>query len=60
MKHAGLFSLDGQVALVIAGSGGIGRAIAFAFHDAGAIVVPGAGDRALSAQDEAPLVSSGQ
>ena len=40
MKNAGLFSLDGRVALVIGGSSGIGRAIALGLHDAGAIVVP--------------------
>jgi NAD(P)-dependent dehydrogenase (short-subunit alcohol dehydrogenase family) len=40
MKHSERFSLEGQVALVLGGSSGIGRSIALGFHDAGATVVP--------------------
>jgi NAD(P)-dependent dehydrogenase (short-subunit alcohol dehydrogenase family) len=38
--HAARFSLAGQVALALGGSSGIGREIALAWHDAGAVVVP--------------------
>ena len=40
MKHSERFSLNGQVALVLGGSSGIGRQIALGFQDAGATVVP--------------------
>jgi 2-dehydro-3-deoxy-D-gluconate 5-dehydrogenase len=39
---ADLFSLEGRVALITGGNSGIGRALAFAFRDAGAKVVIGA------------------
>ena len=59
MNHAGLFSLDGQVALVLGGSSGIGRAIALGFHDAGAIVVPVGKTAAKVAEAEAALTAQG-
>jgi NAD(P)-dependent dehydrogenase (short-subunit alcohol dehydrogenase family) len=40
MRHTERFSLQGQVALVLGGSSGIGRQIALGLHDAGAVVVP--------------------
>ncbi len=59
MKNAGLFSLDGQVALVLGGSSGIGRAIALGLHDAGAIVVPVGKTEAKVREVETALATHG-
>ena len=59
MTHAERFSLRGQVALVIGGSSGIGRAIALGLHDAGAIVVPVGKTDAKVAEVEAALAARG-
>jgi NAD(P)-dependent dehydrogenase (short-subunit alcohol dehydrogenase family) len=59
MKNAGLFSLDGQVALVLGGSSGIGRAIALGLHDAGAIVVPVGKTEAKVREVETALATQG-
>src|SRR5690348_4425876 len=59
VKNAGLFSLDGQVALILGGSSGIGRAIALGLHDAGAIVVPVGKTQAKVNEVEAALTAQG-
>ena len=59
MKNAGLFSLDGQVALVLGGSSGIGAPIALGLHDAGAIVVPVGKTAAKVAEVETALATHG-
>jgi NAD(P)-dependent dehydrogenase (short-subunit alcohol dehydrogenase family) len=59
MKHSERFSLNGQVALVLGGSSGIGRQIALSFHDAGAIVVPVGKTAAKVAEVEAALAVRG-
>ena len=59
MKHADRFSLQGQVALVLGGSSGIGRQIALGLHEAGAVVVPAGKTEAKVAEVEAALARQG-
>jgi NAD(P)-dependent dehydrogenase (short-subunit alcohol dehydrogenase family) len=59
MKHSERFSLEGQVALVLGGSSGIGRQIALGFHDAGATVVPVGKTAAKVAEIDAALAAQG-
>jgi NAD(P)-dependent dehydrogenase (short-subunit alcohol dehydrogenase family) len=59
MNHAERFSLNGQVALVLGGSSGIGRQIALGFHDAGAVVVPVGKTASKVAEVDAALAARG-
>jgi NAD(P)-dependent dehydrogenase (short-subunit alcohol dehydrogenase family) len=59
MKHSERFSLQGQVALVLGGSSGIGRQIALGFHDAGATVVPVGKTAAKVTEVDAALAAQG-
>ena len=53
------FSLEGQVALVLGGSSGIGRQIALGLHGAGAVVVPVGKTAAKVAEVDAALSAQG-
>ncbi|MBW0003064.1 MAG: SDR family oxidoreductase [Hyphomicrobiales bacterium] len=57
--HADRFSLQNKVALILGGSSGIGREIAFAFHAAGAVVVPVGKTSSKIAEVNAALAARG-
>lgn len=59
MNHSDRFSLEGQVALVLGGSSGIGRQIALGLHSAGAVVVPVGKTQAKVAEVDAALAAQG-
>ena len=59
MKHSERFSLEGQVALVLGGSSGIGRQIALGLHEVGAVVVVAGKTEAKIAEADAALVAQG-
>ena len=59
MKHAERFSLEGQIALVLGGSSGIGRQIALGLHGAGAVVVPVGKTKSKVAEVDAALAAQG-